>query len=514
MFSAQLESEYTHLKHIIKRFPLLNVFSVMREMNLFQTFNVKMSDNVPIASQFRYLNGTRVDTWHAMCVFPWEMEILLREYLKVFTPNSNMNDSLSKPHRFTHIFNSIKSLSDNIYKEKKFEGIEGTFWRISMQQFHWQFVNYMDMFTRYHRIFDNEALNSQLKDISPSFDPKKLILLGATLLGHYLKHFGLVKNAINIQLNHITKADFDFLASAISITIPKLRDEYPLLDHLSQDWEFDFNPLNKYPLILHDNIYYAPLPSLIVRRVTVGLRYFLHDQITDSKKRGDIQNAFGRSFEMYCYDVANILKINDFCVLQEEKFLVAGKEKRTQDLIIESSEHTVFVECKVRKLNNFSNASTDESYDAALKVLVSILFEGYTALQFYKTGKYPKTPYSPEKQKRLLVVLLDELYIIPYLNKEVFMGMIRDTLIKSGIDKDIIDEIPWEVCSAETYEQLIQHWSKFGIRETDRVHISSEAYPALKLDGCTNEPLSKVLGYSTDVLNQIYASITENSLDK
>lgn len=500
-------TEYKQFISSIKRFPFAEVMKIAREINLYQTFNVRMTNIVPISHRFRFQKGTMLETWQNMYVFPWELEILVREYLKIFRATTTMNKSLSKGYRFVDTFNHIKSISDSAHKEFGEIELEDEIWKISVQQFHWQRAKYIEELIRFYVIFSDDELVQLLRSVSSSFNPRKMILLGASLLGFYLRNIELKRTGLNVQLTNISNEDFHFFISAISTTIEQLHEEYPSKLALQKGWEHEFNPLSKYPLILHNNSYFAPLPSLIIRRVTIGMRYFLFDLVSDSAVRGNIQNAFGKSFEKYCFNLADKLKQPQWNVLPESIFYVNDKEKRTQDVIIETPEDIVFMECKVRKLSKTLVPENTNSYEVAIDTIVGILKEAYTALTYYVQDKYPTIRHDNKRNKRLLIVLLDEVYVIPYLYKDQFNEQIKSKLITQGVDSKVMADITWEVCGIDIFEDLLAHWGKYGIAETYAKHVSVETLPAIKTDECIQANLQSIFDIKENILSHIYNEV-------
>ncbi|MBI5211632.1 MAG: hypothetical protein HY927_16810 [Elusimicrobia bacterium] len=192
---------------------------------------------------------------------------------------------------------------------------------------------------------------------------------------------------------------------------------------------FEFNCLNIFPLIKPDRLnLLCPIPTLLLRRFTRGIYYFLLDASSKGGKENPFSTFFGKSiFERY---VGILLKehFQPDKVLQERDL---GSEK-TCDWIVEDGDFVLLIECKTTGLTirakSFADGQQVED-DLKKRIIGGVRACERTRLAIandqaglgFLAGKHPVN----------LIVLYDEVYLF---NAPPYRTIVNAELKKAGLE--------------------------------------------------------------------------------
>jgi hypothetical protein len=255
--------------------------------------------------------------------------------------------------------------------------------RIAFQQFPWQFPPTTGMLARYHMLYGHALVAPMLE--------AEFGMTAAEL-------FQLIMLFAEEMTRRPTPA-FEFLLGAEeSIRDPVLA----LVDRLSHsadqlraamierqsfdvNWAYSFNPLRAYPLVHAGNprSLICPAPSLLLQRLTDGLYFDL------MRADGRFGNAIGKAFETYVGAAVVRIGKGAFELLDEVRW--RKPERRSVDWIVQDHSASLFVECKLGRLDIASQTeiSAEPPFIAAIKRLAGNVGQLYSTLGEALTGGYP-----------------------------------------------------------------------------------------------------------------------------
>ena len=218
--------------------------------------------------------------------------------------------------------------------------------------------------------------------------------------------------------------------------------------------KYEFNPLLKYPIVALESEYLAPVPDLLLDRVTQGIYYDGLDNFREEGPKNDFAATFGHVFEDY---VGELLKAEygPEKVTHEPEY--GGRDnKRGPDWIVIDGDDLLAIECRTSRLSLRTKSLGDvEALQGELRrILVDTLakFPG-------KISALPATPLGQGVQQFKtvypLVVTLDRL--------EPYQLMVRS--IDEQLKKQGVEWYPYHIMSVASLEQLLALRHSMPLRE-------------------------------------------------
>lgn len=217
---------------------------------------------------------------------------------------------------------------------------------------------------------------------------------------------------------------------------------------------FEFNCLNTFPLINPDRFkkLLCPIPTLLLRRFTRGLYYYLLDAYSGGGKQNSFSTFFGKSiFERY---VGEQLKsyFPPEKVLGELKI---GKSEKSCDWMVIEDEFVTLIECKTTGLTvrGKTFAETEQLTEDLKRRIVS----GVKACERTRKAIEAEQPgFEGLKGKRIidLIVLYDEVYLF---NAPPYRDIVEEELKKGGLPG-----ITYQVTPIAELEHTLPALSKAG----------------------------------------------------
>jgi len=288
----------------------------------------------------------------------------------------------------------------------------------------------------------------------------------------------------------------------------KLKQLY--LKYRSSDRRFgmyDFNPLFLHPivrpwqqknaLLMNSDRLVAPIPNLILYRISMGIFYDLFNHF-----KTDFSNYFGHVFEAYVGRILNHSLCSGNLMSEDEVRKTYSSEKgKVPDWIIVDGTTAILVECKATR---FSRAALTTGDENAINDSLKQVIKGLRQLHWFRESCIAKQPglealHSCNNFKPLLVSL-EPLYLV---NSTFFREYIDAQLASEGIVN-----LPWRILAIDQLEKLQPHLAvgmelSTVLEELERKQFDSILDEAHKRTGLTfkdsflfsvSEELDKRLG--------------------
>lgn len=496
---------------MLRKYPPEDIFLFCWAFNRYLIFGMELPREIPNYKHYNEKKGNDIRTWTEEMINPWSVDLLFREYITHYEDFASSQRSFLRGSRIRRTMNLIGEISNEIVSETKKDNssdIESYLWRLQYQQFVWQDLDLLQQYLRYYILYSDKELKAAIKgDIDDDFDIDKILLIGGLLWVTYLKYFFVeypIREPEEIFL--ITKDDLNMFQEKFVINFKDLLNEKVLNRELDEGFEFKFNPLRRHPLVIINNKMYCPEPMLLVDLMTKGLRYM----ILEEKQQGNANRRFGLVFEEYCHKLTKATLGEEIDVYKDDKTETKDGTPRTVDIILDNEEITIFGECKSGYIYK---DPYNESLEKALEQIAKYLEGAYFSLGYYKDNMYPQIKYTKEKKKELFLILLDDIYIIPRFNETTFTEEINDKMEdiakKRGreIDRALIEEIPWKICSIREYEYFLAQAKKEGLKNTLEKGIIKENPYIVKVEKYWKLDIGKIYGIDNNVFKNLKSTL-------
>lgn len=222
-------------------------------------------------------------------------------------------------------------------------------------------------------------------------------------------------------------------------------DQYQFRKLCSKHNSYEINPLLKYPIIrlwnpsnqnnLKDDKFIAPVPDILIQRLTTGLYHQLFNMDEDKKEK--FSTEFGKLFESYTGVLLRWYKLPEKVLSADEiKMHIPGyKKKHTKipDWVIFCEEGVILIECKA---TSYSQDMYERGLKAEAKSCIKQIRKGIIQMNEFETH----IPQLCEKFGKNYTNLRVQKIIVSYGNLQ---GMGRGPL------KDYIDRGITNGCSKE-----------------------------------------------------------------
>jgi hypothetical protein len=258
----------------------------------------------------------------------------------------------------------------------------------------------------------------------------------------------------------------------ITIDIDLLKTKLIENQKFDDSWEYTANPFEQYPLVtLKKNTFTnvsCPFPQLLQKRISEGL-YF--DVVDDTPIFSD---SFGKSFQDYVGDVLKKIFSNEnFEVIPETDFMNGKKISHGVDWILTDDTASLFVECKTKRLRLKSKFDLEsEEFVKDIDKLSEAISQTYKNVTLAINGKsnweYNKKPIYP-----ILITLEDWLIISPTI-RENLNDLVREKLIKAGLNPKLMVTMPFTISSINSFEIASSTIRENGINSFMSVKVNDE----------------------------------------
>ena len=202
---------------------------------------------------------------------------------------------------------------------------------------------------------------------------------------------------------------------------------------------YEINPLLKYPIIrlwnpsdqnnLKGDKFIAPVPDLLIYRLTTGLYYQLFNMNEGEKEK--FSQEFGKLFESYTGVLLRWYKLPDKILSADEiKMHIPGYKKKNikiPDWVIFCEEGVILIECKATR---YSQDMYERGLKAEANSCIKQIRKGIIQMNEFET----QIPRLCEKFGKNYTDLQVQKIIVSYKN---LLGL-RDGALKNYVDREII----------------------------------------------------------------------------
>lgn len=216
----------------------------------------------------------------------------------------------------------------------------------------------------------------------------------------------------------------------------KTNELFELKDPLLKKYEF--NPLKRYPVITTcskketEKFIIPSLPDFLYACFE-GAYYVLLDKLEEKDKQG-LFEALGQAFETYVGEIIKYYNVDIFSrakLLPEQTYQEGENKVKSADWLLVSDQFIFQIECKKRKLNNYSKAGIEDEdatgINTFLKSIAQELDKFPKKEEHIKNGLLEKIKYKDQKFINI-IVYLDEMFALnQYARNEIKDNMENKT---------------------------------------------------------------------------------------
>lgn len=449
---------YKPLRNHLKQLPLLDSLGVVRAYVQNLQFNQPLPLDVNTAPYFLQAKS-RLEKH----VYEWELDIIAKEIIINTETDASSTNTLKEWNYFSSTINKLKDLENNIalrYNDLFKNNILIELYRLAHRQFPWQSPPNLIWITRYYKIFGALGVDAIIQR-KIGLTTKELYKIGLGFIGLYLDMFALYYPP-KIDIAEIDIVKLDKFLKHFSIDMLSLKELIIKGQSYDQDYAYTFSPLRIFPIIKtifnSKEALICPIPTFLFRRFTEGVYY-------EICRESDFDDPFGNSFEKYIGEVlkeAN--KKSSFDIFPEEEFYDGKNRKDSVDWIISDIGANLFIECKTKKLRIEAKISlvSQTILDEELDKMSDFIIQTYKTIADYKTNKYPSFKNNQKPIYPLIVTLEDWFAfgdkLVPALDSKV-----SEKLDLVGIDRKVLEECPYSICSTHEFETAVQVMNSVGI---------------------------------------------------
>lgn len=458
MIDPAIYEKYKPLRNFLRRLDLENaLYVIWAYINILQ-FNNPLPRDIEAHPEFLSKRSTP-----QRGLYEWELALLARELIvnAQFRPKSGFAD--------------LRSWDNLANATNKLKGFENDYWpliggshnilaeirRIAHRQFPWQSRPNLSLILRYFKIYSHPDLGHIIENRF-GLSIQQWYFIGFALLGAFLTH---PKTNIDpdIEINGLSKKDFDQFVKATAIDLAPLQELITKEIKYDDQFVYTLNPLEYYPLVRIGEYYYCPVVNFLAWRITSGIFF-------DLVKEKGFGHPFGLAFQGYLEEVATtILQGTDVHVIPEQKYKVGRNAKDSVDLILADSKAAIFVEAKAKRMQARSKSQllSNEAIERDIAKLTEDVVQTYKTTNDYINGCYPHFKHRAEVEIFPCIVTLEEWYLLGE-DRQRLEKAVRLRLDELSLPTRHLEEMPFTVCSSETFENLTQVLRKRSIQEVMR----------------------------------------------
>ncbi len=329
--------------------------------------------------------------------------------------------------------------------------------RIAFKQFPWQNPLTNGVLARYHMLYAH-PLVAPLVESEFGLTANELFQL-VLLLAEETMHRPTPAFAFLERAEPSIHASVLALSDRVSLSAEDLRQMMIERQSFDVNWAYSFNPLRAYPLVHAGNprSVMCPAPPILMQRLTDGL-YF---DLGRDKRFG---NVIGAAFEAYVGKVAVAIGGEYFTLLPEERW--AKPEKRSVDWIMADRSATLFVECKLGRLDIASQTeiSPEPAFITAIELLAKHIGQLYASLSEALAGQYPHWRPDARPIHPVVVTFYNWFAFGPFFYNHLD-PLVEREFEKRSVDCILLDRYPYTVCSIDEFEGLLTACRDHSVHE-------------------------------------------------
>jgi hypothetical protein len=319
--------------------------------------------------------------------------------------------------------------------------------RIAHQQFPWQIQPSDADVAHHHALYSHpmvEPLLVEKHGLTGTEVAQLVLLFSEQLLSTPFLTLGFLRKS-DPEIGRAVLS----LAESLSRTAAEQRAELQRLQRHDVNWGFTFNALRATPLLRVPGAgrLMSPAPTLLIRRLTDGIYYDLVD-------RAGFGEAIGTAFEHHVGWIARRLGGKSMRLLPEERW--GRPEQRSVDWIVEDQSATLFVECKLARMDFASQTELADEPPIAkgLARMAENVAQLYASLSKGLGGQYPHWKRRGLPVHPVLVTFYEWFFFGPYMHREL-ERLLETELERRRVPAALVREHPFTICSASDFAGIM-----------------------------------------------------------
>lgn len=393
----------------------------------------------------------------ALGFFLWEIDTLAREVILHCEPR--IGKAVTEWGQVAKALNLLKKAEEDGSTIDE-HNVMSEMTRIAHRQFHWQQgVSHNDL-VRTRKIYRSTGMNDVVRTVY-GLSAEQVALAGFAALATYIQHFAMTPDWCE---NVVPMLGFNPrpVIENLTVDLATIRKSARDVRSLNGDWAYAFSPLWLHPLIrLEDGgRIICPIPGLLARRMTDGLYFDIagHDV--------DVLSAhMGPAYQAYIGEALDRANKGRFSVLPEQPYGSKKQPKDAVDFIVVDDTASLFVETKLLKMGRAAKKylAPDAAVTTQLAKLAKAIGQVYATLSDALAGQYPH--WKPNgKPVHPVLVTLDNWNLFTHTTHGDLNALVYTELDRRKINRSIISDHQYVVCSANEFEVAIQVMHQVGIQ--------------------------------------------------
>lgn len=376
------------------------------------------------------------------------VELLLRELILNAAPSGGKSfATASVAFKSMNMIHKVDGQSWGIHKSRS-DDILLHLSRIAFKQFPWQDPPTNASLARYYALYGHPTV-APMVEAEFGMTPTELFQVVLLLIEE-------LQRTPTLPLVFLDEAEGSIedpvwaLYDRLSHSVSGLRELIEEIQTYNVNWGFSVNPVRRYPLVHAGNVrsVMCPAPPLLLRRLTDGLYY---DLINADPNFGA---AIGKAFEDRVGHVAARIGKGGFDIRPEQCW---GKpERRSVDWIISDASATLFVECKLGRLDLASQTQIADPppFIAAIDRLSRAVGQVYATLTEALGGAYPHWTDDGRPVFPLIATFYEWFAFGPFFYAHLD-ELVQGEFERRGLDHNLRKRYPFTVCSIAEFEGLL-----------------------------------------------------------
>lgn len=377
-------------------------------------------------------------------IYPWELETLINEEMTIPKKKWRKNGMVRSLNYKNLVaiktcINLLRGLEDKEYKQfsRRREDIRFEPGRIAARQFDWQrgFFNVQNV---YRSIFVyGQGACAEYFEEEYGLPIEDFLHVGFALYAHLRTEpttsVDQLADALGLPTNDVKKT-----LALICSSYPKMRSEALSQRRAAMPTANKPSILRKYPCIDFSgdrSRIRAPLPELIIERVTTGVYYDI------VQGQGAVRNDYGRQFERYCFQLLET-SLPGFQWRQEYSYRLQRQEFLSPDILCTlDDEIRLIFECKATRMSQVAMFGRNPHLERGYEDLSKAVFQLW---RFFSHCRREPAKGIVSKDSIGLVLTLDNWLVLstPLQEKVIedarLMAADRDTEITDADMKPIV----------------------------------------------------------------------------
>jgi hypothetical protein len=454
-------SVYKPLRNHLRKCSISDSLRLVREYSQNLQFrNSDFSPDIEVAKEYLDKDIVQKIRWLSEC----KLEILAKEIILNSSETITGEKTLRKWNYLVGAVNKIHDLEGEISKNYfDVSNVKRELFRMAHTQFPWQIESpNTGLLARYYKIYSYPKLDAILKN-TIGLSTKEFYFIGMIVASPFFQNIAL-SYPPRIEIEGVIQESIDKFLKHFSLDLKSLKSKLRSEQNMNENYFHAFSSLRGYPLIKMDyngkDSLVCPIPTLLFWRMTNGLYY----EVVDKE---NFDKAFGEAFQKHIGEcIKASCKNPKIKFYPEESFIDGKKRKDTIDWLIEDKDCIIFVECKGKRLTMPSKTEllVGDKFEEDLDKMADFVVQTYKTIRDYTENKYPEYKYQKEKTVCPFVITLEDWHLFD--EKILLREKIKEKMLKANIPVKWLNEIPYTICSAQEFEELIQIIQKLRILST------------------------------------------------